>query len=216
MLKEITFSLIFPWHYDPRGIIAETMLKNKISPYAHVPKPEIEKFMNQTEWEENTLLKIEQQPSPSNISHTSTPQVQVEKRYIKEVSPSVTKVSAEDFQVYRKRTKTSHTPDRSREEDTHSTIVMEGPHSSLFSSSHHTMSTSSSKKQTDTTLSTKSSQEPTRLNIFEKYNLTKKKNELLTNNTYAQFWKKTYTTQHRLLYAFDTEKGRMHLAFLQA
>jgi hypothetical protein len=216
LLKEMKFSQSFPWHYDPCGIIAETRLKNKISPYAHVPKPEIEKFMNQTEWEENTLIDTEQQSSPANISHTSTPQVQAEKRARKEVSPSVTKVSAEDFQVYRKRTKTNHTPDRSRGEETQSTIVMEGPHSSLFSGSQQTMSTSSSKKQTDTTLTTKSSQEPAGLNIFEKYNLIKKKNEMLTNNTYAQFWKQTSTTQHRLLSSFDTEKGRMHMAFLQA
>jgi hypothetical protein len=78
------------------------------------------------------------------------------------------------------------------------------------------MYTSSSKKQIDTTLTIKSSQEPAGLNIFEKYNLIKKKNEMLTNNTYAQFWKQTSTTHHRLLSAFDIEKGRMHMAFLQA
>jgi hypothetical protein len=39
---------------------------------------------------------------------------------------------------------------------------------------------------------------------------------MLTNSTYAQFWKQTSTTQHRLLSAFDTEKGRMHMAYLQA
>jgi hypothetical protein len=100
-----------------------------------VPKPEIEKFMNQIEWEENTLIDTQQQSSLANISHTSTPQVQAEKRARKEVSPSVTKVSAEDFQVYRKRTKTSHTPDRSRGEETQSTIFMEGQQSSLFSDS---------------------------------------------------------------------------------
>jgi hypothetical protein len=31
-----------------------------------------------------------------------------------------------------------------------------------------------------------------------------------------QFWKQTSTTHHRLLSAFDMEKGRMHMAFLQA
>jgi hypothetical protein len=50
MLKEMKFSLRFPWHYDPCGIIAETRLKNKISPYDQVPNPEIERFMNRTEW----------------------------------------------------------------------------------------------------------------------------------------------------------------------
>jgi hypothetical protein len=39
---------------------------------------------------------------------------------------------------------------------------------------------------------------------------------MLTSSTYAQFWKKTSTTQHRLLSSFDTEKGRMHMVFLQA
>jgi hypothetical protein len=78
------------------------------------------------------------------------------------------------------------------------------------------MSTSSSKKQTDTTLTTQPSQGSAKLSIFEKYDLIKKKNEMLTNNTYAQFWKQTSTTQHRFLSAFDTEKGRMHMAFLQA
>jgi hypothetical protein len=78
------------------------------------------------------------------------------------------------------------------------------------------VSTSSSKKQEDTTLSVESSQEPTGLSIFDKYKMIKQRNELLTSNTYAQFWKQTSTTQHRLLSAFDTEKGRMHMEFLQA
>jgi hypothetical protein len=78
------------------------------------------------------------------------------------------------------------------------------------------MSTSSSKKQTYTTLMTKSSQESVGLNIFEKYNLIKNKNEMLTNSTYAQFWKQKSTAQHRLFSAFDTEKGRMHMEFFQA
>lgn len=33
---------------------------------------------------------------------------------------------------------------------------------------------------------------------------------------YIQFWKQTSTSQHRLLSAFDSEKGRMEMAFLQA
>jgi hypothetical protein len=45
-----------------------------------VPKPKVEKFMNQTEWEENTLIDIEQHPYPSIISQKNTPQVPVEKR----------------------------------------------------------------------------------------------------------------------------------------
>jgi hypothetical protein len=46
LLKKMKFSQSFPWHYDPYGIIAKTRLKNNISPYAHVPKPEFEKFVN--------------------------------------------------------------------------------------------------------------------------------------------------------------------------
>jgi hypothetical protein len=46
--------------------------------------------------------------------------------------------------------------------------------------------------------------------------MIKKKNERLAINTYAQLWKQTSTTHHRLLSAFDTEKGRMYMAFLQA
>jgi hypothetical protein len=78
------------------------------------------------------------------------------------------------------------------------------------------MSTSSSKKQTDTSLINQPTQGAAKLSIFEKYDMIKKKNERLTNNTYAQFWKQTSTTQHRLLSSFDTEKGRMYMEFLQA
>jgi hypothetical protein len=93
---------------------------------------------------------------------------------------------------------------------------MEGPNSYLFLGVQHKMSTYSFKKQNDTRFSTKSSQEPTGLNIFEKYNLSKKKNEMLTNKTYAQFWKKKSTTHQRLLSSFDTYNGMMHMVFFQA
>jgi len=103
--------------------------------------------MNQTEWKENTLLEIEEQPPHVNISHTNTPQVKI---YIyisrKKVSPSVTEVSTEYFQVYRKRDKTGHTLELLKEVETQSTIVMEGPHSSKFSCTQHIVSTPSSKK----------------------------------------------------------------------
>jgi len=94
ILKEMNFSLIFPWHYDPCCIVAETRLKNKISHYAHVPMPEIENFMNQTEWQENTLLETKEHLSPANISHTNTPQVQTEKRARKQISPLFKEVLA--------------------------------------------------------------------------------------------------------------------------
>jgi hypothetical protein len=125
-------------------------------------------------------------------------------------------VSAEYFQVYKKRPKTSHTTNRSREEETQSTTIVEGERSPLFSSSQQIMSTSSSKKQTYTTLNSQPSQWSAKLIILEKYDLIKKKNEMLTSNTYAQFWKQTSTTQYRLISTFDTKKGRMHMAFFQA
>jgi hypothetical protein len=132
----------------------------------------------------------------------------------KEVSPSVTEVSADDFQVYRKGPKTIHAPGRSSGEETQSTTIMEGENSPFSTGSQQTMSTSSSRKQGDTILTTKDAQEPAGLNIFDKYNLIKKKNEMLTNDTYSQFCKQTSTTHHRLLSSFDTEKGRIHMAYL--
>ena len=102
--------------------------------------------MNQTEWEINTLKDTEPKPPLAIISQTTTPQIPKEKILRKDVLPSVTEVSAKDFQVYKKRPKTSHTTDRSGEEETQSTIVVEGEHSPLFSSSQKIMSTSSSNK----------------------------------------------------------------------
>jgi hypothetical protein len=59
-LKEIKFDVSFLWKYDPCGIISEIRVNNKNIPYVHSPKPEIEKFVNQTEWEENTLEETEE------------------------------------------------------------------------------------------------------------------------------------------------------------
>jgi hypothetical protein len=187
LLKEMKFSINFPWQYDPCGIITEMRLRNKISPYAHVPKQEVDKFMNQTKWEVNILEDAKKQYLPTILSQTTTPQIPKAKRPRKDASPSIIEVSAEDFQVYKERPKTSHATDRSGDEETHSTTVAEGGHSPLFSSNQQMMSTSSSKKQTDTTLTTQPSQGSAKLSIFEKYDLIKKKNEMLTSSTYTQF-----------------------------
>jgi hypothetical protein len=72
----MNFSLSLPWNYDPFGIISETRLKQNTSPYAHVPKLEVEKFMNQTYRQENTLLETEEESPIVIASHTSTPQVE--------------------------------------------------------------------------------------------------------------------------------------------
>ena len=44
----------------------------------------------------------------------------------------------------------------------------------------------------------------------------KLKNEIIKNNTYTQFWKQTSSSQSNLLSTFDSEKGRMQMAFLEA
>jgi hypothetical protein len=126
----------------------------------------------------------------------------------KDASPSVTEVSTENFQVYSKRPKITHTTHMSGEEEPHSSKVVE--------KKHQVVSTSSSKKKNDIVVTTQTPQGSIPLNIFEKYDLMKKKNQMMTNNTYAQFWKQTSTTQHILLSSFDIEKGIMHLDFLQA
>jgi hypothetical protein len=72
------------------------------------------------------------------------------------------------------------------------------------------------KKTTDTPPINQPGKTRPKLSIFEKYDLVKKNNQTLTSSTYAQFWKQTSTTQHRLLSVFDMEKGRMHMEFLQA
>ena len=53
-------------------------------------------------------------------------------------------------------------------------------------------------------------------NIFSKFLEIKQKNESLKSQVYSQFWKQTSTSQHRLLSSFDSERGRMQMAFLQA
>ena len=59
------------------------------------------------------------------------------------------------------------------------------------------------------------SQVPPQPSIFTRYKEIKLKNEALKALTYLAFWKQTATTQHRLLYAFDSEKGQFQMAFLE-
>jgi hypothetical protein len=122
----------------------------------------------------------------------------------------------EEFQLYSKNPKTIHTIPRSVEEDIQPAKEVKGGDTSIPSVSCQTMSTFVSNKQTNITMATQIPQGSAKLNIFEKYDLIKKRNQTLTNSTYAQFWKQTSTTQHRLLSTFNMEKGRMHIAFLQA
>jgi hypothetical protein len=80
ILKEMKFNTSFIWQYDPSGIIAEMRAKNKSAQYAHTLKPEIEKYVNQTQWEENTLEDTEQHSPLVLTSQTVTPPVPKEKR----------------------------------------------------------------------------------------------------------------------------------------
>jgi hypothetical protein len=68
LLKEMKFFVSFIWHYDPYGIISKMRVKNKNLPYIHTPKPEIENFANQTNWELNTLVEVEHLNPPVIIS----------------------------------------------------------------------------------------------------------------------------------------------------
>lgn len=52
------FSESFLWYYDLYGIISKMREKCKLTPYVHDKKPDIEKFSNQSEWLENTLVEV--------------------------------------------------------------------------------------------------------------------------------------------------------------
>lgn len=66
-----------------------------------------------------------------------------------------------------------------------------------------------SQENPDTTQTSELIQGQMETSIFDKYKEIKRRNELLKVNTYDQFRKQTSSTQHKLLSAFDTEKGRM-------
>jgi hypothetical protein len=218
ILKEMKFSTSFIWRYDPHGIISDMRVKNKNAPYAHEPKPEIEKFANQTVWLPDTLLDLEQQGPSTSALPATTPQVLKEKRPRQESSPPVTEVSSEEFQIHSKKPKTVSTPGTTVEATTvTTTVTTTGAKQFSFPfGSSQLKEVTKALKSTDSPLDTPPSKTGPKLGILEKYDMIKKKNQTLTSSTYAQFQKQSSTAQHRLLSAFDTEKGRMHMAFLQA
>jgi len=191
-------------------------VKNKNIPYVHESRPKVKKFANQTEWEPNTLVEAKQQDLSVTVSQTTTPQVPKEKRPRQDLSPPATQVSSEEFQLHTKRPKTSSALDPTREKEVPSTTVTKVDRLPLSASLQHIITSVLPKKSTDTPLTTHPRKIGPKLSIFEKYDLIKKKNQTLTSSTCAQFWKQTSTAQHRLLSTFDTEKGIMHMAFLQA
>jgi hypothetical protein len=216
MLKEMKFFMSFPWHYDPHGIISEMRVKNKNISYVHVSKPEIEKFTNQTVWVPDTLVEVEQQVPLTTMPPTTMPQVPKEKRPRQESSPPVTEVSSEEFQLHTKRPKTTTVPSPTGEKEALPTTVVKSVITPFCSSLYQGITPTVPKKSSDSPLDTHPGKTGPKLSIFEKYDLIKKKNQTLTSSTYAQFRKQTSTVQHRLLSTFDIEKGRMHMAFLQA
>jgi hypothetical protein len=216
MLREMKFFMSFPWHYDPCGIISEMQVKNKNIPYVHESKPEIEKFANQTMWVPDTLVEVEQQVPPTTVLPTSTPQVPKEKRPRQESSPPITEVSSEEFQLHTKRPKTVTVPSPTGEIEIPPNTVVKPVIPPFGTVIHKEITPVVPKKSLGSPLDTQPSKTGPKLSIFEKYEMIKKKNQTLTTSTYAQFRKQTSTAQHRLLSAFDTEKGRMHMAFLQA
>jgi len=128
------FDTSFLWHYDPWGIITEMRVKNKNIWYIHAPKLDIKKFANQTEWEVSTLEEVEQQSPQIIISQTNTPQIPKEKRPIKDVSPSISEVSAEEFHMDTKRPKSCHMTETTGEKETHPITALKGDQTPLISS----------------------------------------------------------------------------------
>ena len=128
----------------------------------------------------------------------------------------MTEVSTEEFQIHSKKPKTVSTVGAIVEATTLITPVTTPgakPFISSFGSSQHKEVTGTPR---DSPLDTPSSKIGPQLGILERYDSIKKRNQSLTNSTYAQFQKQSSTAQHRLLSAFDTEKGKMHMAYLHA
>lgn len=56
MLPELKFTRSFMWQYDPHEVISKMRTRFKTAPYEHYSVLEIERYANQTEWLENTLV----------------------------------------------------------------------------------------------------------------------------------------------------------------
>ena len=55
------FLLSFTWANNPFGLISKLSAEKNTTPYIHTQRPELEKFMNQIEWEDNSLQEEEEQ-----------------------------------------------------------------------------------------------------------------------------------------------------------
>lgn len=103
ILKEMKFGLSFTWSCDPLGIISKLRVENKTTPYIHTPRPEIEKYVNQSVWAENTLQEAEEKLVSTSNLQTPTPQEKTIKRQREEGTSSTTGSEAKEFRIiYRK------------------------------------------------------------------------------------------------------------------
>ena len=129
--------------------------------------------------------------------------------------------------IYTKKPKKNPPPVFIQEEEGKTTIVMLGKHTSttsedIFVGLRHedaflgSPSSSVSQAPPKTPQTRDLAQDTAEPNIFSKYMEIKKRNEMLKATTYTQLWKKTTTSQHRLLSTCDTENGKMQIAFLEA
>jgi hypothetical protein len=118
--------------------------------------------------------------------------------------------------LHTKRSKTVSVPGSTREKEFPLTTGVKPVIPPFGSSLYKEITTVVPKKSTDSPLDTQSGKIVPKLGIFEKYEMIKKRNQTLTSSTYTQFRKQSSTAQHKLLSAFDTKRGRMHMAFLHA
>jgi hypothetical protein len=133
------------------------------------------------------LVEAEQQDPLATVSQTTTPQVPKEKRPRQDLSPPVTEVSSEEFQLHTKRPKTISAPSPTGEKEAPSTTVTKVDRPPLSASLQHIITSALPKKSTDSPSTTQLGKVGPKLSIFEKYDLIKKRNQTLTNNTCAQF-----------------------------
>lgn len=214
------FKLSFTWSYDPLGIIYKLKVEQKTTPYAHTPRPEIEQYMNQEEWQENTLQEVGEQVFISTTAQTPTPREKHAKRARERISPLVLEIQQSKFIMYKKK-KNNPLEEPSQEESSQEyiTLVLSGSYAAtfprveeIFSCSHVSLVTQDPLKSIQTR---ELAHTTSKHSIFARYREIKKKNEALKATTYLEFWKQTLASQHRLLSALNTQKRQFKMALLE-
>jgi len=56
IMQQMKFQNNFMWRYDPQGFMTKLRQKVKLGPYIHHSILEIERYANQSDWLENTLV----------------------------------------------------------------------------------------------------------------------------------------------------------------